>query len=267
MGWNMDLIYNVMQVWAWEFIEKLDPPNLGTWGTEIRVQKWLWLQGYSNKMASGIFLGITEILSFGDANLIDIIFLIIFPPRYINLLGMGNTESADYSYDDEIRQRPPPYAGSSEYDQTWQQPPYTGSSEVHNYQNMWRQSTYIPDNFSSLDEVISALRDAGLQSSNLILGIDFTKSNEWTGKYSFNRRSLHTIGSIPNPYEQAISVIGRTLSPFDEDNLIPCFGFGDASTHDKYVFSFFTDHRPCHGFEEALARYREIVPSLKLSGL
>ncbi|CAI9108750.1 OLC1v1008431C1 [Oldenlandia corymbosa var. corymbosa] len=126
--------------------------------------------------------------------------------------------------------------------------------------------TYIADNFNSLDEVIAALREAGLESSNLILGIDFTKSNEWTGKYSFNRRSLHTIGSTPNPYQQAISIIGRTLTPFDEDNLIPCFGFGDASTHDQYVFSFYPDHRPCQGFEEALARYKEIVPHLKLAG-
>ncbi|KAJ8447723.1 hypothetical protein Cgig2_015086 [Carnegiea gigantea] len=87
------------------------------------------------------------------------------------------------------------------------------------------------------------------------------------GKYSFNRRSLHAIGDEPNPYEQAISIIGRTLSPFDEDNLIPCFGFGDATTHEKYVFSFYPDHRPCHGFEGALARYREIAPRLKLSGV
>lgn len=48
------------------------------------------------------------------------------------------------------------------------------------------------------------------------------------GKQSFNRKSLHAIGNIPNPYEQAISIIGPTLSPFDEDNLIPCFGFGDG---------------------------------------
>ncbi|KAI4364334.1 hypothetical protein MLD38_020442 [Melastoma candidum] len=125
---------------------------------------------------------------------------------------------------------------------------------------------YIPDNFTSLDQVTSALRESGLESSNLILGIDFTKSNEWTGKYSFQRRSLHAVGNIPNPYEQAISIIGRTLSPFDDDNMIPCFGFGDASTHDHHVFGFFADQRSCRGFEEVLSRYREIVPYLKLSG-
>ncbi|XP_023003248.1 E3 ubiquitin-protein ligase RGLG3-like isoform X2 [Cucurbita maxima] len=89
---------------------------------------------------------------------------------------------------------------------------------------------HIADNFSSLDQVISALRHEGLESSNLILGIDFTKSNEWTGRHSFRRRSLHSIGSIPNPYEQAISIIGQTLSPFDDDGLIPCLGFGDGPT-------------------------------------
>lgn len=144
-------------------------------------------------------------------------------------------------------------------------PSYASSSVESNIQGK-RQAPFIADNYSSLDEVTSALREAGLESSNLILGIDFTKSNEWTGKKSFNRKSLHAIGNTPNPYEQAISIIGRTLSPFDEDNLIPCFGFGDASTHDQYVFSFCQENRYCHGFEEALARYREIVPYIKLSG-
>ncbi|PAN20268.1 hypothetical protein PAHAL_3G397500 [Panicum hallii] len=129
-----------------------------------------------------------------------------------------------------------------------------------------RKYSRIVDQYRSLDEVIEALAQAGLESSNLIIGIDFTKSNEWTGKNSFNGMSLHHIGDTPNPYEQAISIIGQTLSAFDEDNLIPCYGFGDASTHDQDVFAFYPDERPCNGFQEALARYREIVPHLRLSG-
>ncbi|CAI9755073.1 unnamed protein product [Fraxinus pennsylvanica] len=125
---------------------------------------------------------------------------------------------------------------------------------------------YIPDNFTSIDQVTVALRESGLESSNLILGIDFTKSNEWTGEVSFNNRSLHAVGDIPNPYEKAISIIGKTLAPFDEDNLIPCFGFGDATTCDQEVFSFHSDHTPSYGFEEVLARYKRIVPNLRLSG-
>lgn len=48
------------------------------------------------------------------------------------------------------------------------------------------------------------------------------------GARSFSRKSLHHIGETLNPYEQAISIIGKTLAAFDEDNLIPCFGFGDG---------------------------------------
>ncbi|KAJ0974165.1 hypothetical protein J5N97_016130 [Dioscorea zingiberensis] len=130
-----------------------------------------------------------------------------------------------------------------------------------------KKYSFIKDHFNSLEQVTTALRESGLESSNLILGIDFTKSNEWTGKRSFNGRSLHAISHDHlNPYEQAIAIIGKALAPFDEDNLIPCFGFGDATTHDTEVFSFHNDHSPCHGFEEVLACYRRIVPNLTLSG-
>ncbi|XP_023745278.1 E3 ubiquitin-protein ligase RGLG2 [Lactuca sativa] len=129
-----------------------------------------------------------------------------------------------------------------------------------------RKYSTIADDYETLEQVTSALAQAGLESSNLIVGIDFTKSNEWTGTKSFNRRSLHNIGVVQNPYEQAISIIGKTLSAFDEDNLIPCFGFGDASTHDQSVFSFYPDSSFCEGFEDVLKRYREIAPQLRLSG-
>ncbi|KAJ6988865.1 E3 ubiquitin-protein ligase RGLG5-like isoform X2 [Populus alba x Populus x berolinensis] len=148
-------------------------------------------------------------------------------------------------------------------------PSYPYESQVppqQSHKRLDRKYSRIADNYQTLDQVTAALAQAGLESSNLIVGIDFTKSNEWTGARSFNRRSLHDIGNGQNPYEQAISIIGRTLSAFDEDNLIPCFGFGDASTHDQDVFSFFPEERFCNGFEEVLTRYKEIVPNLRLAG-
>ncbi|XP_023633289.1 E3 ubiquitin-protein ligase RGLG5 isoform X2 [Capsella rubella] len=147
-------------------------------------------------------------------------------------------------------------------------PHYTPQAPVSSSLKKFPQKKYsqIGDYYRSIDEVTAALSHAGLESSNLIVGIDVTKSNEWTGARSFNRQSLHYIGTSPNPYQQAISIIGKTLSVFDEDNLIPCYGFGDATTHDQHVFSFFPDDTFCNGFEEVLSRYREIVPQLRLAG-
>ncbi|XVE84058.1 hypothetical protein DITRI_Ditri16bG0138500 [Diplodiscus trichospermus] len=115
-------------------------------------------------------------------------------------------------------------------------------------------------------QVKNALAKAGIQSFNLIVGIDFTKSNNSRGEESFNGKSLHHIGNGLNPYEQAISIIGNTFAAFNKDNLFPCFGFGDESTKDLKVFSFWQDGRYCNGFEEVLSCYREIVPHLRLSG-
>ncbi|KAK1294206.1 E3 ubiquitin-protein ligase RGLG2 [Acorus calamus] len=181
-------------------------------------------------------------------------------PSYPPEAGTGYPYQAPYS-------APPPPPPTSTYSQptsTYSQP--TPQVTVDPRRRLQRRYSRIADDYKSLDQVTEALARAGLESSNLIVGIDFTKSNEWTGKLSFNRRSLHHLGDVQNPYQHAISIIGRTLSAFDEDNMIPCFGFGDASTHDQEVFSFYPDERPCNGFEEALTRYRELVPHLRLAG-
>ncbi|XP_033097763.1 E3 ubiquitin-protein ligase RGLG5-like [Anneissia japonica] len=124
----------------------------------------------------------------------------------------------------------------------------------------------IADRFTSEEEVADAIQQAGLESSNLIFGIDYTKSNLYQGKYSFGRQSLHSIriGTM-NPYQQVIKIIGTTLAPFDDDGLIPVFGFGDQSTGDKAVFPFRADGL-CHGFQDVLDCYNQITPSVILSG-
>lgn len=65
------------------------------------------------------------------------------------------------------------------------------------------------------------------------------------GKRSFSNRSLHHIGQNLNPYEQAISIIGKTLAAFDEDNLIPCFGFGDGNSMSLLFLIHKTSLRIC----------------------
>lgn len=48
------------------------------------------------------------------------------------------------------------------------------------------------DRFETIEEVQRGLRDSGLESSDVILAIDLTKSNEWSGTESFGGvRSEH----------------------------------------------------------------------------
>jgi len=125
----------------------------------------------------------------------------------------------------------------------------------------------IPDRFTSYSQVTNALRHAGLESSQLIVGIDFTKSNKWTGTKSFGGRCLHDLDSRQlNPYRQVLKIIATTLADFDDDGMIPAYGFGDSRTKSQQVFSFNEDDTPCEGLEDVLKRYEAIVTSITFSG-
>ena len=128
-----------------------------------------------------------------------------------------------------------------------------------------RKFEMIKDRYTSMDEVQSALRSAGLESSELILGIDFTKSNTWQGKKSFGGKCLHDISTgTRNPYEIVIEALGRCLEPFDDDNLIPVFGFGDIRSKGKSLFAI--GDGPCNGFTAVRKKYREAAAKTIMSG-
>jgi E3 ubiquitin-protein ligase RGLG len=65
-----------------------------------------------------------------------------------------------------------------------------------------------------------------------------------------------------------IRIVGKTLSTFDQDGLIPAYGFGDETTTDKSVFQFKGTGKEdyCVGFEEVLEAYNKITPGVQLSG-
>lgn len=177
---------------------------------------------------------------------------------------MGNTDS--HSAPEHVPHAPAGRAAPATY------PAYSGAAPGAGFRA-------FADSYADVDVLQADLRRSGLESSNLLLGIDFTKSNEWTGKATFGGKCLHALspasaaaggaileGSSMNPYEQVIALIGRTLEVFDDDNMIPAYGFGDGSTHDSAVFSFKPRDEACAGFTEVLALYRAMAPRVKLAG-
>ena len=110
------------------------------------------------------------------------------------------------------------------------------------------------------------LPPSGLESSQLIIGIDYTKSNQWQGQRTFGNRCLHDMSGPPNPYVMAITAIGRTLEEFDDDKYIQAYGFGDTTTGSRAVFTMRPDGVPCRGFQEVLATYASVTPTVQLYG-
>lgn len=62
----------------------------------------------------------------------------------------------------------------------------------------------------------------------MVVGFDFSKSNEWTGSKSYGR-SLHDL-SFENPYMKACRLLSYVVSKFDDDNIYPAYRFGCIST-------------------------------------
>ncbi|KAE9554201.1 hypothetical protein FO519_002565 [Halicephalobus sp. NKZ332] len=121
---------------------------------------------------------------------------------------------------------------------------------------------------TSLEGLAMALRKAGLESTNLIFGIDYTASNKYQGERSFYGKSLHSVEETKteNPYQQVIRIMGNSLASFASSGAIPVFGFGDSSTGDWSVFKLKKEEGQCRNLDEVLRVYNEVTPSVDLSG-
>ncbi|WAR17439.1 CPNA2-like protein, partial [Mya arenaria] len=81
------------------------------------------------------------------------------------------------------------------------------------------------------------------------------------GKKTYSGLSLHDVQpSRSNPYQEV-----ETLEPFDDDGIIPAYGFGDRTVKDKGVFPL-KKNGDCDGFMEVLKVYTEVTPTIKLKG-
>ncbi len=132
---------------------------------------------------------------------------------------------------------------------------------------------FIDNHYQTYDELQQALKDEGLESSQLIVGIDFTKSNLWQGTGVFEYDNLHTISNIINPYQQVLSIMCQSLSTFDDDQMIDAYGFGDKNTSNKSVFPLqipyvngnYMEYR-CSRLDGVLENYKKVVSQVELSG-
>ncbi|XP_052765341.1 uncharacterized protein LOC128206732 isoform X2 [Mya arenaria] len=97
-------------------------------------------------------------------------------------------------------------------------------------------------------------------------GIDYTLSNMRQGAKTFHGLSLHDITKETyNPYQEVICILGETLASFDDDGMIPVYGFGDREVKDKGVFPLKPEGE-CDGFADVLSVYKKITPTVKLEG-
>ena len=117
-----------------------------------------------------------------------------------------------------------------------------------------------------MKELQRVLQRTGIDSGNLIIGIDFTSSNDWCGRKSFKGLSLHRVNErVINPYQEALLVIEKTL-PDNSSKSLSCYGFGCATTRDQSVFNFATDDNPCRSIKDIMRSYRQITKHVILSG-
>lgn len=140
------------------------------------------------------------------------------------------------------------------------------------------QTRAISDNYESYEDVYEALKRAGIESSNLIIGIDFTKSNMTQG----NKTYVPQMAKYPdgecfenlhksdlrwlNPYQQVISIMAKTLDKFDEDKIYPAFGFGDVKTKATGVFNITNTTNYCQGLDQVFVAYQNTANNVQMSG-
>lgn len=121
-----------------------------------------------------------------------------------------------------------------------------------------------------LQALVDKLRAEGFKECGLILGIDCTASNIFTGKKSFGNRHLHDLSSKKlNFYELVFGVMGSIVKYFIPDNRFPVYIFGDDKTRDKKVRPLYQNkdgYSECFGMEHAIAEYRRQIPRIALSG-
>ncbi|XP_055940796.1 uncharacterized protein LOC129971234 isoform X2 [Argiope bruennichi] len=128
--------------------------------------------------------------------------------------------------------------------------------------------TAFRDHFRSYAEVTSAMRRAGLERMRLIVGIDFSASNEWQGRRTFKGELLHALkgSAVFNPYQKVLHTLAPAFTPFLHNQPIHAYGFGDVRTKDYDVFPLKPSGPACVDLEDVLDAYNHSARRVQRSG-
>lgn len=149
--------------------------------------------------------------------------------------------------------------------------PYTSTSifSVLGFNKEGMQTfTAFRHHFRSYPEVSMAMRELGMDLIRLVVGIDFSASNEWQGRRTFRGECLHTLkgSSIHNPYQRVLHILGQALQPLLHGQPISAFGFADLRSRDVEVFPLKASGLPCVDFMDLLDCYTFTAQRVQLSG-
>lgn len=146
--------------------------------------------------------------------------------------------------------------------------------------------------YASFTDLTNDLRRKGMDSSQIIVAFDFSKSNEWADRAGAAARGLEasdavtgTLGSASSPgtdafnlhasspgreslYERICRLLAPVMDVFDSDGVIPALRFGDTLSKDRVWLPLdpTTANENCQGFDEVLDAYRRAVRSVRLGG-
>lgn len=90
----------------------------------------------------------------------------------------------------------------------------------------------IKDSYETMEQFTNALRSAGLEKCNLLVALDFTKSNTWQGVNTFNGKNLHYISETPTYVTQNGAPPAYNDSFHTVDN-----GALDCLSHNKPMYT------------------------------
>lgn len=155
--------------------------------------------------------------------------------------------------------------------QTYEHPqnPSRGMQGSHAPQISERQKSRSFSNvkFETYEQAVGAIRETGLEVTKTICAIDFTKSNEWNGKFSNRGNSLHHIppgGS--SPYELILSCLIRLVQEFDDDCHIPMIAFGDRFPNCEHAPTRYMVNGGVSDITQMISTYRDYASKTVLSG-